>query len=133
VVVKNEGTRLVLWESGSAAARQALPTCIALLPATLIQFFELLFGVGVLGVARFEDSWRGREEGLFRWDAIDPALLGELLVVGKAEAEEKLDGFVGFGCFGLVVGFAFAFCLDFSVVAAAGSSAGAPSVARANL
>jgi hypothetical protein len=73
----------------------------------------LLLGVGELGVTGFEDSWRGGEEGLFRGDAIDPALLGEFFVVGKAEAEEEFDGFVGGGSFGFVLGFRFAFCLGF--------------------
>jgi len=34
-------------------------------------------------------------------------------VVGEAEAEEEFDGFVGFGGFGFVFGFRFAFCFRF--------------------
>jgi len=96
-----------------ACRMQALPTCIALLPATLTQILESLFDVGEKGVAGFEDCWRGGEERLFRGNAIDPALLGELFVVGKAEAEEEFDGFIGGGSFGLILGFRFAFCLGF--------------------
>ena len=91
----------------------ALPTGIASVPATLIQFFELLFGVGKLGVAGFQDFGRGGLEWVFGGDALDPALLGKLFVVGKAEAKEEFDGFVGFGSFGIVVGFCFAFCFWF--------------------
>jgi len=65
-VVKNEGTRSVRKNRSAAiqaasvlAGRMpALPTRIASIPATLIQFFKLLFGVGKLGVAGFEDFWR---------------------------------------------------------------------------
>ena len=96
-----------------AGKMPALPTRIGPLPATWIQLLELLFGVGKVGVPGLHDSGRSGHERLFSRDAIHPALLGELFVVGEAETKEQFDRFVGFGCFGLVVGFAFAFCLGF--------------------
>jgi hypothetical protein len=82
------GSAAILAASERACKMQALPTRIGSLPATWIQFFELRFGVGEKGVAGFEDYWRGAQEWLFRGDAIDPTLLGELFVVGKAETQE---------------------------------------------
>ena len=116
----SEGSACILFtlrREGAASVQackmQALPTRIATIPATWIQFLELLFGVGKMGVAELHDFWRSGQEGLFRGDAIHPALLGEFFMVGEAEAEEKLDGFVGFGSFGFVLGFRFPFCLGF--------------------
>ena len=96
-----------------AGKMPALPTRIGSLPATWIQLFELLFGVGKMGVAGFQDFGRGGLEGVFGGDALYPALLGEFFVVGEAETQEEFDGFVGFGGFGFVLGFAFAFGFGF--------------------
>jgi hypothetical protein len=64
--VKNEGTRPVSGKNCNAQCagewaglqdacrrRQALLPDIATIPATLIQFFKLLFGVRKMGVAGF--------------------------------------------------------------------------------
>ena len=129
MVVKNVGTRKVTLSEGSACILQAsalaapshlrvnrmaaLPARIAPIPAAWIQLFELLFGVGKMGVAGLRDSWRSGHERLFSGDSIDPALFGEFFVVGKAEAQEEFDGFVGGRGFGLVLGLRFALCFGF--------------------
>lgn len=89
----------------------ALPPDIVTIPSAWVQFLELLFGILKMGVAWFEDSWRSSHERLLRRDAIHPALLGKLFMIGKTEAEKEFDGFIGFWSFGFVVGFSFAFCL----------------------
>ncbi len=87
----------------------ALPTSIALIPAIQVQFFKLLLGLRKVRVPELQNSLRSGHERLFRRDAVDPALLGKLFVVGKAQAQQQFHCFVGFGSFGFVVGFRFAF------------------------
>jgi len=111
--VRGKSSAAVLEASVWACGRQALPAPIGSLPATWIQFLELLFGVGELGVAGFQNPRRSGEEGLFGGDAVDPALLGEFFMVGEAEAQEEFDSFVGGWGFGFVLGFAFAFGFGF--------------------
>jgi hypothetical protein len=53
------GSAAILAASALACRTQALPTGITSIPATLIQLFELLFGVGKMGVSGFQDFGRG--------------------------------------------------------------------------
>ena len=124
--MKNAGTRPAQQPPSVAGAFKRLVP-------SLTQFLELLLGVGKMDVARLEDFRRGGQERLFGGNAIDPTLFRELFVVGKAETQEELDGFVGGGSLGFVLGFRFALCFGFSDFAVTGSAAGAPSLARSNL
>ena len=63
----------------------------------------MLEDIGEAGFAFADGLGGGALEGLFGGDAVDPTLLGELIVTGKIEANEELDGTAVFGsalCFG---------------------------------
>ncbi len=72
---------------------------------TSLEGVELLEDVGKRGLVFANDFGGSALERLFRGDAIDPALLGELFVAGEIEADEQLHGAAvfghGFGGFGL--------------------------------
>src|SRR5260370_38081043 len=81
---------------------------------------ELLEDVGQRRLAFANDFGGSALERLFRWDAIDPALLGELFVAGEIEADERLAGadVFGPGFGGLGAGICFCCCrtLHFGLV-----------------
>jgi len=93
---------------------QALPTGIAPIPAALIQFLELLFGVRQIGPSPGfqKPAEEAARKGSSRGDAIHPAAARRASRgLEEAEAEEELDGFVGGGSFGLILGFRFCLLL----------------------
>ena len=62
-----------------------------------LESVELLEDAGEIGFAFANGFGRSAFEGLFRGDAVDPALLGEFFVTGKIETDEELYGTTVFG------------------------------------
>jgi len=77
--------------------------------AALYQLVEVLFGIGEQNVGGFDDNWRSALKWFLGRNSLQPALSGELFVIGKVETHDELDGFGGRGCgwFGLVLALPF--------------------------
>jgi hypothetical protein len=75
--------------------------CKPRLRQELVEGVEELGGLDEGGVGFADDFGFGGFEGLFGGDAVEPALVGKLFVVGEIEANEKADAAGGGGIISL--------------------------------